>query len=84
MRAAEFIIEVQVKDSVLWVYAKAPYMRGEFPEPCEREYIDKKVREKFPKAHFVEVERESRPIAKELGDDAQPMMETWVFEWVVL
>ena len=84
MRAAEFIIEVQVKDSVLWVYAKAPYMRGESPEPSEHTYIGEKVLEIYPDAKFVGVKRETRPIAKELGDDAQPMMETWVFEWVVL
>lgn len=83
MRISDFKIMTKVDDSFLRVYAIAPYMRGEFPDPCEREHIDKKVREKFPNAHFVEVERESRPIAKDLGEEALPMAENWVFEWIV-
>lgn len=83
MRISDFRIEAKVDGPILRVLARALYNRGEFPDPCEREYIDKKVREKFPKAHFVEVERESRPIAKELGEEALPMAENWVFEWIV-
>lgn len=78
MRLCEFQTDSTKKYYGLELVAWARYKRGDVPTQGERDYIERRVLEKFPTAELVELRRRFVPVA----NGKEPNEVWWYFRWI--
>lgn len=78
MRLCEFQTDSTRKHYGLELVAWARYKRGDIPTQGERDYIERRVKDKYPNAELVELSRRFVPTA----NDENPNEVWWKFRWI--
>lgn len=78
MRMCEFETTSRKGYRVTELFAWARYKRGDIPAQAEFDYIDKRVKAKFPDAELVGMRRTFVP-----ASPSDPTEVWWEFKWIV-